>query len=427
MEREPATATADADQTTANQTVADLTAKERESQIGIDATDTLASRPMSVEDQQAVALIREGQVRDHAFIQQQLADARARLDFQDVLFDQQETTLFGADGVLGGVEVPDDLRAEFDIEQSLGVGGPATLDLITTLFNDPNLSVEDKARRSGFLTDQTAGRAEQLLVIDDFIQQKQDLNRLINMPDADLLGNEANFVQPVLNYDEQPDAPSRQLGNISTALDEWYGLKGVQPSVAFGTQVADLVGLMIQNPIGVDVLAELQVIAQNTGEKINVEELAGILQNAFESSVTAERVFANALNQTDFVAGSPELSAALFQVTLDILNQPGAAGLTGAGGNPAVMANMFAASTDLHMLIDVVSGGRVGGPTRGGTISGIGGLTTAAYLGVVEGGYQNVQGDTRGELRALILYILENFGTPDRAIDNYLRTGEWGN
>ena len=327
--------------------------------------------------------------------------------------------------MLGGVDIPEDLLARFQQEQLVKGIPSSAADVITTIFNDPNLSVEQKSRRSGLLIDQLGDRSAALTSIGDFIQQRQDLDTLLALPDSKLLGDNANFVQPVRNYDQQPTGPDRMVWGMAAAADQWYEENG-EPSAVFVAEALDLQVAMVTATGEFDIGFELATLAQRTGEQINVEGLANVIDNAFGNAVTKEQVFDNALQETSFVAGSDQLSDALYQTALNLFNEPGALQLLG-GFDPAVMANMFASSTDLHMIIDVVSGGLVGGPTRGGSISGIGGLTTRAYATLVDGGYEAVKNDTEGELRALILYILESFGTPDVAVNNYLNTGEWGN
>lgn len=382
---------------------------------GFDLLDALErDSQLSVESQIAAAELRKQYEAQIAQVNAGLEQLQLRKQAKNALFSAQEQALFGDNGLLPGATNEELLALQSALS---GADGEPGLDLdvlnaIDSIINS-NLSGAEKSDRVDFILDRTAMSQNMIIAIDNLTQNKTDLQELLAKDDTGLLGSEASFTTPTLNLDMQFDALGRQKFSIIDAVEEmWVVETGSEIPPEVTEQVLDMIELIQSQPNFVGSQGFNQLIDSiSSSFGLNSTNLSDSIKNGMATAQINEVAWGDALDQDSYTPGSQAFAYAIFQVAV------------GMGMDPA-QASLWAESGDLHKIVGAKSNGVVGNATGGDQV-GIGGLSLGAY-DRLDIDYESIKGDAPEEIKALIEYILREFGTPDAAMRSYLQTGDWG-
>ena len=382
---------------------------------GFDLVDVIErDDKLGVESQIAAAELRKQYEAQIAQVNAGLEQLQLRKQAKNALFSAQEQVLFGDNGLLPGATNEELLALQSALSGADGEPG-LDLDVISAIDSiiNSNLSGAEKSDRVDFILDRTAMSQNMIIAIDNLTQNRTDLEELLAKDDTGLLGSEASFTTPTLNLDMQFDALGRQKFSIIDAVEEmWVVETGSEIPPEVTEQVLDMIELIQSQPNFVGSQGFNQLIDSiSSSFGLNSTNLSDSIKNGIATAQINEIAWGDTLDQDSYTPGSQAFAYAIFQVAV------------GMGMNPSD-ASLWAESGDLHKIVGAKSNGVVGNATGGDQV-GIGGLSLGAY-DRLDIDYESIKGDAPEEIKALIEYILREFGTPDAAMRSFLQTGDWG-
>ncbi len=331
-----------------------------------------------------------------------------KLGVQNVIFDVQAENA-GLSDVLDLAPLEQALKNE-------GGLGHQTYQAITDLANNAALTVSERDEAIDIVLARQSFSEELINKVNDMVDTKVDLETLQNRPDAELLGDAANFLNPDqvnFNVTGATDA-ERFFADMLNTAD--LSLDSIVPdTIPPGHESEDiyLETVLLTMEFGVDhsdVQERIAVLSQMWD--IDESSLVQVFQVARDTAMTNKDAWDDALDATSAVPNSGGMVAAIHQAGEEM------------GFDPDQL-EMAAKSADLHALIDVKSGG-ISGTQKSGTIAGVGGLTLEMYEGLMPKPWTPTSG-LAYELTALLRYIDEFFqGDALKAVQFYHDSGEWG-
>jgi len=344
-----------------------------------------------------------------------LLRAQQQLDIQDVHFQQ---SLKDADLDLADELDLDPLRDAVAAEGGLGA---QTLQAIQDIAASATLSEAEKNESIDLVLTRSHFSDAIEETVNDMVTNLKNLETLEARSDKDMLNNPDNFLHPTVDFDLQgADDAERWLNNFvnqtmknSPAVDA-----AIEAEVEGSNTMAiyrEAEDLALQGQFTSPAyLSKLDKLAEAWG--VDFEVTAIMLDEMFKDAANvadvSEENWNKALVADSLVPGSQEMIAAIYQAGEE------------SGFEPNFLA-LVAKSVDLHMLIDVVSGGK-SGVAKPGTTGGVGGLTAEMYEEMMpEPWYPGI--GMQFELQALLEYIHQHHnGDPIAAVAFWRRTGEWG-
>jgi hypothetical protein len=281
---------------------------------------------------------------------------------------------------------------------------------------ESNLPESEKAERLGFIVDQAQMRSEVQGAIDSLVTDRQATEELMALDDAELLADPSLFAQPQLNVDVQFDPEGRTqvalLEEVEGILEQSFG-GTIPPEIvsAFTNEAGEgIIDLVAQGVLDPESDQFAQLLSQ-AAPGVDPALMRSALVQGLETARIRHEAFDTALDQNQYQAGSIQLIYALFQAAL-------------GAGLDVQTAGQVAEDRNIHHVIDVYSGGKVGMTGTGGR-AGLGMLTPEAYkrLGFDP---ESTIGDPVAELEAIILYMMEA-GNPAVRLQTFFESGVWGN
>ena len=333
----------------------------------------------------------------------QLEEQKQQLHVQDAIFQFQAEGL-GLDMDLGPLEQA--------IQQEGGVGAQ-TFRAIQDIANNAALSQAEK----NDAYDIVAGRANFsdaiIESIDEMVQNRDDLQKLNEMSDVELLGDQARFFSPMFENSVIVDDNERFMSNFE---DTFYSTEMGDVVAGFNDaqfQLFDnVVAAVRANGARSEAVAPLiqnlvQAVPGSTFEQ---------WRNAFDAAntraINSEKAKEASVDAKKLQPGSEALQYALVEAGQEM-------------GVPDDILTLLSNSAELHALIKIKSGG-VAGKMGQGTIRGMGGLSEQMYDQLMPEPWSQDKG-MKYELQALLAYVIRQFdGDPIKALQFYQQTGEWG-
>ena len=369
--------------------------------------DALEGQVLTPESQLALTTLREDLEMQLSAAENELLTAQNQLQVQDVLFD------FQADQA-GLAQALDLMPLNEAIQQEGGLGGQ-TMKAIMDIANNAALSAAEKDDAVDLIMQRNHFSSAIVEEVANMVQNVKDLENLNSRSDVELLGNAAEFFNPTINFETIEQAPElRFIANFDNSFFEgdWLppSIDLDHPTMGLYDQLADAVAAngVEFGPI------QTQINQLALAWEITPAELRNRLATADNQAKASERAWEDAANAKSLVPGSEGMIAALVMAGEEM-------------GLPPEFLDLIAKSKDLHMIIDVKSGGKAGvTPDPQGTVHGVGGLTDSMYEVLMGEPWSKDKG-MQWELQALLKYIVEGFDAdPIAAVRFYQQTGEWG-
>jgi hypothetical protein len=379
-----------------------ITSAQKMSEALID----LESRVLDEASLVAVAELREETALQLSQAENELLQAQQQMRVQDVIFD------FQAEEAGLGDEL--DLAPLEEAITKEGGLGAQTFQAISDLANNAALTAAEKSEGINLLLARQHFSNELTATVHDVVQRQTELESLESRSDLELLGDDATFFNPTIPFDVIGiDDLDRLVNNMSMHLEDFKNQAG---------------GSFPDEDWSWDVYNELFAMAasQNTSDPYFAEQVEKLAQrwqvdptiiatafiDAEQQARASEEAWNDALEADSFVPGSEGAIAAIAQAGEEI-------------GIPPEFIDLIAKSTDLHIIIDEMSGGKSGQKGEG-NIAGVGGLTLDMYEILMREEWTPQRG-LKWELQALLEYIGQQFGgDPMAAVQFFRRTGEWG-
>lgn len=338
----------------------------------------------------------------------ELKSMQAQMRAQDRIFAYDISQVEGLDIDIGP------LQAAVSMEGGIG---EQTLAAIQAVTGNTELTTEEQGAAMDAIINRTKFGEELVLTMNDLVRNQKDLQELEGRSDVELLGDEAQFFNPMFPEVLEADPMQRWAMSVENYLDE-SGILGEdvqmdqQQSGVFDAILGSLANKAPGDPIPPEVQQLITGLATSLG--VDPGTLSQWIALAVDNAATEEEGIAMALEAKSLTPGSKAMVYAIME-----------AGRTSGIPLPEDFIMLMANSRDIHTLIDVKSQGKSG--QRGdGTISGIGGLTDEMYEQMMGESWSPDKG-MMWELQALMRYIYWGFeGDVQEAVRFWRRTGDWG-
>lgn len=384
--------------------VADIEAEVTSHAEEIKATDDLLMSGKLTPESQAELIRRRNAIAEGLDdLEKQLRETKAQLQVQDLLFNFE----LESQGI------------DFDVaplEEALtleGGLGEQTFEAIKDITGNSALTPEEQGQALDAIVNRSKFSDELVRTVHDLVSNQQTLEELEGRSDVELLGDQAKFFDPPFKNIVEIDDAKRWDDNFMDIMAE--GL----PEVTLETdeqweQLDNVINMMTTlGPDHLNTQNAIKFMADEWGEPYN--KVRATLLDARDNADKDQQDLELALDSKNITPGSRSMAYAIME-----------AGRRAETPMPDEYLMLVANNTDLHMLIDVMSGGKSGRHSKDGTTAGVGGLTEEMYQYLMGEPWSEDKG-MLWELEALIHYIFGAFGgDPMEAVNYYRKTGDWG-
>ena len=244
----------------------------------------------------------------------------------------------------------------------------------------------------------------------NLVTQRQDLERNLARNEQALLNEERNRNEDKFGLGIDPTPQGMFYNTLAQELDAGTSALGVNltPPQAEGVvKMFEAWSALMPGDPG------RAAIEQQIGQllKIDPARANGLLMDADRAATAVFNEVSNLGDRTSFTPGSPAMVSLLYQGGLQ-------------GNVPPELADQFANSSSMQELINMQSKGKVNA-SRGGNMLGLGGLSRETYKAL---GYEwdEIKEDPIAQAAALMAYVVQAYGDPAYALQQYMNTGEFG-
>ncbi len=372
--------------------------KVDQAQVALEHTERILEGELTPESRLQAEAIREQLVKQLEVGAQTLNQFQHAQIVQDAIFEFQARQL-GLDPDVG------------DLALAGLEGGVAdeTANAIMSALADDSLTNAEKQDTIDLLNDRFKFGGEITREIESLVKNERDLRAMIAMPDAELLNDEVQYMQPRFINSIEFDPTVRFQNNAQEEFDRIFPNFDATGNPQAKKQWNDSMSQALNGTLTINspAIGLLSFIMNESKES---------LVEAFDSSIAranaSEEALLTSVDAPILKPGSEELMYAAQTAAME-------------DGWPPAAAQLLANSMALHAIIEQKSNGRAGAAGEG-TIRGIGGLTEDTYQLLMGEEWNKTRG-MQWELTALIRWIEFGFdGRITDAINYYHRTGDWG-